>query len=155
MYKRAKQAFDQSLDFQEASRNEVVKLQRGEGDGVWLWKVIVQKSREEFQQDMVMVQKGDGGFLYATTDLAAIFHRVHVEKAQKVVYVTDAGQADHFKSVFAAARLGNLLHTPPPHTTPHTPGLLPGVSPSAAAGECELVHIPFGLVLGEDGKKIK
>lgn len=42
----------------------------------------------DFSQEMVMVQKGDGGFLYATTDLAAIYHRVYVEKAKKVVYVT-------------------------------------------------------------------
>lgn len=35
---------------QEASRQEVVHLQRGEGDGVCVWKVIVEKSREEFRQ---------------------------------------------------------------------------------------------------------
>jgi len=43
-----------------------------------------------------MVQKTDGGYNYATTDLAAMRHRVNVEKADRIVIVTDAGQAQHF-----------------------------------------------------------
>jgi arginyl-tRNA synthetase len=45
---------------------------------------------EGFQVPLI-VQKGDGGFGYASTDLAAIKHRVHTEKGDWVVYVTDAG----------------------------------------------------------------
>lgn len=45
-----------------------------------------------------------GGYGYASTDMAAIKQRVFDEKADWVIYVTDAGQADHFKLVFAAAR---------------------------------------------------
>jgi arginyl-tRNA synthetase len=81
----------------------------------------------------LLVRKSDGGYNYATTDLAAIRHRVlskDGEQAQRVLYVTDAGQAQHFEMVFSAA---NAAHWIPD-----------GVS---------LEHVPFGLVQGEDGKK--
>jgi len=80
----------------------------------------------------LIVQKSDGGYLYATTDLAALQHRRQVEKADRIIYVTDAGQAQHFEMVFKAAQLANMIPN--------------GV---------KLVHVPFGLVQGEDGKKIK
>jgi arginyl-tRNA synthetase len=81
----------------------------------------------------LIVQKSDGGFNYATTDLAAIRHRIEFgdgEKADRVLYVTDAGQAQHFDMVFAAAKKAGFVRN--------------GVS---------LEHVPFGLVQGEDGKK--
>ena len=84
----------------------------------------------------MLVRKSDGGFNYATTDLAAIRHRVSLtkddggEKADRVLYVTDAGQSQHFEMVFEAAKLAKLVPE--------------GVS---------LEHVPFGLVQGEDGKK--
>lgn len=71
--------------------------------------------------------------MYATTDLAALAHRANTEKAQRILYVTDAGQAQHFQMVFQAARKTNIVNP----------------------ADTELVHVPFGLVLGEDGKKIK
>ncbi len=80
----------------------------------------------------LIVQKSDGGFNYATTDLAAIRQRTIDEKAKRVIYITDAGQANHFAQVFQVA---NRAHWVPD-----------GV---------ELVHVPFGLVKGEDGKKLK
>ena len=52
----------------------------------------------------VIIQKGDEGYLYATTDLAAIQHRVSVERADRIIYVTDVRQAQHFEMVFAVAR---------------------------------------------------
>lgn len=45
----------------------------------------------------VMVQKSDGGFGYAATDLAAIRYRVNEVKADRIVYITDIGQELHFK----------------------------------------------------------
>lgn len=81
----------------------------------------------------MLVRKSDGGFNYATTDLAAIRHRTELEdgeKADRVLYVTDAGQSQHFEMVFAAARKAHFV---PDHVT--------------------LEHVPFGLVQGEDGKK--
>ena len=80
----------------------------------------------------LIVQKTDGGFNYATTDLAAIKYRVKEDKAQKIIYVTDAGQANHFAGVFQVAKKA---------------GILPE--------DVEVVHVPFGLVLGKDGKRLK
>lgn len=80
----------------------------------------------------LIVVKSDGGYMYSTTDLAAIVHRATVEGAERVLYVTDSGQALHFAQVFDAARRAGL------------------VGPAV-----ELTHVPFGLVLGEDGKKFK
>ena len=84
----------------------------------------------------VIVQKSDGGFNYATTDLAAIRYRFGAapegDGARRVIYVTDAGQANHFAGVFQVARRA---------------GWLP------EGGRLE--HVPFGLVQGEDGKKLK
>ena len=84
----------------------------------------------------VIVQKSDGGFNYATTDLAAIRYRFGAapegDGARRVIYVTDAGQANHFAGVFQVARRA---------------GWLPEDS--------RLEHVPFGLVQGEDGKKLK
>jgi arginyl-tRNA synthetase len=48
----------------------------------------------------LMVQKSDGGFGYAATDLAALRYRVNEVKANRIVYVTDVGQEFHFKQVF-------------------------------------------------------
>ena len=56
-----------------------------------------------------MVQKSDGGYGYATTDMAAIKQRLHDEKGDWIIYVTDAGQAEHFASIFA----GEACSLPP------------------------------------------
>lgn len=80
----------------------------------------------------LIVQKSDGGFNYATTDLAALKYRVKEDEADRIIYVTDSGQANHFAGVFQVARKA---------------GILPD--------EVEVVHVPFGLVLGKDGKRLK
>ena len=84
----------------------------------------------------VIVRKSDGGFNYATTDLAAIRYRFAVasqgDGARRVIYVTDAGQANHFAGVFQVAKRA--------HWIPE---------------DGRLEHVPFGLVQGEDGKKLK
>jgi arginyl-tRNA synthetase len=84
----------------------------------------------------LIVQKSDGGFNYATTDLAAIRYRFAAapagDGAGRVIYVTDAGQASHFAGVFQVARRAGWI-------------------PEGASVE----HVPFGLVQGEDGKKLK
>jgi arginyl-tRNA synthetase len=64
----------------------------------------------------LIVQKSDGGFGYASTDLAAVRHRVETEKAEWVIYVTDVGQAEHFEMVFATARKAGWLPTDPKAT---------------------------------------
>ncbi|WP_099238007.1 arginine--tRNA ligase [Synechococcus sp. BDU 130192] len=80
----------------------------------------------------LIVQKSDGGFNYATTDLAAIRYRIKEDQAKRIIYVTDSGQAGHFAQVFQVAERA---------------GFLPD--------DVEVVHVPFGLVQGEDGKKLK
>ncbi len=80
----------------------------------------------------VIVQKSDGAYLYATTDLAAIRYRVGEFKADKIIYVTDARQGLHFEMVFAVALKAGWVKP-----------------------ETELVHVTFGSVLGEDGKPLK
>jgi arginyl-tRNA synthetase len=84
----------------------------------------------------VIVQKRDGGFNYATTDLAAIRYRLAAppagDGARRLIYVTDAGQAAHFAGVFQVARRA---------------GWVPA--------DAQLEHVPFGLVQGDDGKKLK
>lgn len=80
----------------------------------------------------LIVRKSDGGFGYATTDLAAIRRRVREIHADRIIYVTDARQAGHFKQIFAAARKAGYL-------------------PDDVAAE----HVGYGMVLGEDGKPFK
>jgi len=80
----------------------------------------------------LIVKKTDGGYNYATTDLAAIRYRIQQDGANRVLYVTDAGQASHFAQVFQVARRA---------------GWIPD--------NVEVVHVPFGLVQGEGGKKLK
>ena len=79
-----------------------------------------------------MIQKSDGAYLYATTDLAAIRYRINELKADKIIYVTDARQKLHFEMLFATARMAKWV-----------------------SGDIELSHVMFGSVLGEDGAPLK
>lgn len=56
----------------------------------------------------IIVQKKDGGFLYASTDLAAIQYRQTTLKAARVLYVVDARQALHFQQIFALLGIETL-----------------------------------------------
>ena len=84
----------------------------------------------------LLIQKSDGGFLYATTDLAAVRFRTFELDGDLVVYVVDARQRDHFRDVFDAARLI-------------------GWNKTKDATESTLVHLGFGAVLGADKKPLK
>ncbi|MGW7256916.1 arginine--tRNA ligase [Streptomyces sp. NPDC054834] len=80
----------------------------------------------------LIVQKSDGGYGYAATDLSAIRDRVFNLKANTLLYVVDARQSLHFKMVFETARRANWL------------------------GEDVTAHqLAFGTVLGKDGKPFK
>lgn len=89
-------------------------------------------SNKEGQPLPLIVQKSDGGYNYATTDLAALRYRIFQDHAERIIYVTDAGQSNHFTQFFQVAKRAGWI----PETV-------------------ELVHVPFGLVLGEDNKKLK
>ncbi len=77
----------------------------------------------------VIVQKSDGGYLYSTTDLAAVRYRSGTLAADRSLYFTDARQALHFKQIFAVAERAGFTGD--------------GIS---------LEHRPFGAMLGRDGK---
>ncbi|MGD1809090.1 arginine--tRNA ligase [Dapis sp. BLCC M126] len=89
-------------------------------------------TNKEGERLPLIVQKSDGGYNYATTDLAALVHRIEKEEATRLIYVTDAGQANHFSQVWQVAEKA---------------GWIPE--------NLEVIHVSFGLVLGEDGKKLK
>ena len=179
-YKAAKQRFDADEGFRERARRAVVALQSGEAWARDAWQTLRERSEAEFHEiydrldveitevgesfyqpllpdivaeleakDLITIDEGakcvfleghsiplivvkaDGGYNYATTDLAAVRHRVG-QGVDRIVYVVDHGQSQHFDMVFAVARKA---------------GWLPE--------DVEAVHVPFGLVLGEDGKRLR
>ncbi|XP_058971454.2 arginine--tRNA ligase, cytoplasmic-like [Pocillopora verrucosa] len=79
------------------------------------------------------VVKSDGGFTYDTSDMAALQQRVRDENGDWLIYVTDAGQGDHFKLIFGASREAGI----------YDPKVI------------RVDHVGFGVVLGEDKKKFK
>ncbi|MGW6498335.1 arginine--tRNA ligase [Nonomuraea angiospora] len=80
----------------------------------------------------LIIRKSDGGYGYATTDMAAIRYRVHDLKAERILYVVGNEQALHFRMVFAAARLAGWL-------------------PDSVSAE----HVQIGMMLGKDGRRFK
>jgi arginyl-tRNA synthetase len=83
----------------------------------------------ELKKSPLIVQKKDGAYLYATTDIATLLYRRDQLHADRAIYVVDARQALHFKQLFELAkRLGLQL---------------------------QLQHVSFGSVLGKDGKPLK
>ena len=80
----------------------------------------------------VIVQKGDGGYLYATTDLAALRYRAQILQAKRISYVVDARQAGHFKQVFRVAKES---------------GFVPE--------DVKLEHVGFGTMMDKSGKPFK
>jgi arginyl-tRNA synthetase len=86
----------------------------------------------EGSETPLIIQKSDGGFLYATTDLAALQYRVQELGAQRICYVVDARQAGHFKQVFDAARRAGFVDD-----------------------EVRLEHVSFGMMLDKSGRPFK
>ena len=80
----------------------------------------------------VLIQKQGGGYLYATTDLAALRYRAETLGAQRILYFIDARQSLHMQQVFTLARTAGLVSE--------------GVS---------LEHHAFGTMMGADGKPFK
>ena len=165
------------------AREELVKLQAGDPENLAIWKETVELSWREFQKlyDLLdirfderlgesayndalaplcatlerqgiattsegalciffpgiptledkpaIIRKSDGGFLYATTDLATIDYRIAHWHPEAIWYVVGSPQALHFQQIFAAAKMMSV--------------------------ECDLKHIAFGSILGEDRKIMK
>jgi len=80
----------------------------------------------------VIIKKSDGAYLYATTDLAAVRYRCNTLGADRVLYVVDARQSLHFQQVFAVAAAAGFIRP-----------------------DCQLEHIAYGTMMGEDGKPFK
>jgi len=77
-----------------------------------------------------IVQKTDGAFTYATTDLATIQYRRETLKADEMLYVVDNRQSEHFQQLFATATLWGM-------------------------NDARFQHVSFGTVMGKDGKPYK
>ena len=189
-YRQARVAFDASPEFQERSRQRVVKLQSGDPETLRLWQILVDQSLayfdevysklgvlltradvvgESFYNDMLpgvvetlraegilvesdgalcafpegwtnrdgtplplIVQKSDGGYGYATSDLAALRDRFGRIGADLALYVVGAPQSQHLAMCFAVANQAGWLPRPE-----------------------QAVHVPFGNVLGADRRMFK
>ncbi|MCB1109664.1 MAG: arginine--tRNA ligase [Chlamydiia bacterium] len=181
-YRASKKVFDADPEFKKRAQLQVVSLQGGEEDALQAWKKICEISRRGFSEiydfldvsltergesfynarlpqiveeyekarivevsdgakcvflegyDIPMIlQKSDGGFNYSSTDAAALAQRVREEKADRIIYVVDAGQQLHFQMVFKAAEKAGIYDPQ----------------------KVQVEHVPFGVVLGPDGKKFK
>jgi len=86
----------------------------------------------EGSETPLIIQKQDGGYLYATTDLAAIDYRVNELGAKRVCYVVDARQSEHFDLVFKVAKLSKIV-----------------------SDDVLLEHIAFGMMLDKNGRPFK
>lgn len=80
----------------------------------------------------VIIQKQGGGYLYATTDLAALRYRVNILQAKRIMYFIDARQSLHMQQVFTLARKAGFVDA-----------------------SVTLEHLAFGTMMGPDGKPFK
>lgn len=113
--------------YQELSANGLAT----ESDGAL---VVFHPEHPRYKDTPFMIRKSDGTSNYATTDLATVLYRQEEMKANRILYVTDARQKDHFEQLFLTTKKWFDQETYP------TPAL---------------EHITFGTILGEDGKAIK
>ncbi|CAG0889098.1 unnamed protein product [Cyprideis torosa] len=180
-YRESKKRFDSDAEFKKRAYAAVVALQSWEPSHIEAWKQIVSASEKEFaniyrrlqvqitnrgesfyqsrmnavveelkskkllEEDegrFVMfgrlpvpltVIKSDGGYTYDTSDMAAVKQRVEEERVTWIIYVTDAGQGDHFRTIFDCAEKAGWLDR----------------------SIVRVDHVPHGVVLGEDKKKLK
>lgn len=182
LYKASKKRFDEDEPFKERARKAVVALQGGDPSALALWEKICAISEEAYKEvyglldvrlatrgesyynaqlpqvvaDLekrglvtisegarcvfhegapipLMVQKSDGGYNYDTTDVAAMRHRIEEERADRIIVVTDAGQSLHFQLVYLTCVKAGYLDPK----------------------KVRFDHVPFGLVLGSDGKRFR
>jgi arginyl-tRNA synthetase len=183
LYREVTRLEETDESIKRTAREELVKLQAGDAENLAIWKQTVELSWREFEKlyDLLdirfderlgesayndalaplctelekrgiattsegalciffsdtptldgkpaIIRKSDGGFLYATTDLATIEYRIKRWNPDSIWYVVGAPQALHFQQIFAAAKMMGF--------------------------GCELKHIAFGSILGEDRKIMK
>jgi len=83
----------------------------------------------EWKDHPMIVRKKDGGFNYATTDIATVDYRMKQWNADEILYVVDARQADHFRQLFDISERRGV--------------------------KAKLEHVSFGTINGKDGKPLK
>ncbi len=139
MYERLDAHFDEWLG--ESAYNDmlpgVVSLleekglaREDQGAKVVFWKEVeAAPPKLKKQKAPFIVQKSDGAYNYATTDIATVLYRQKHLHCERALYVVDLRQAPHFEQVFALAKLLDV--------------------PTA------LEHVSFGTILGTDGKPLK
>lgn len=181
IYKASKKRFDEEPAFKERARSNVVNLQSGDAACRAIWTLLCDISRLEFQkvydllgvsleevgesfynsmiprtieeltregyvideEGMLIIKlphfeipliarKSDGGYGYDSTDLSAIRYRLLELQRDWLIYITDEGQGNHFRMCFDVARAI-------------------GWADSAT----RLDHVGFGVVCGDDGKRLK
>ena len=118
------------------ARLEAMQADRGDGfvevsDGALCLFMDGFKTRDGDPLPMI-VRKSDGGFNYATSDLATILHRVEQLKTDRIIYVVGIPQKQHFEMLFAAVRKANWVND-----------------------DVELKHLAFGSILAETGLPFK
>jgi len=89
-------------------------------------------ANKDGEPSVAIVQKSDGGFLYATSDLAALRYRQGELNAERILYFVDARQALHLQQVFTIARKAGFVKA-----------------------DTGLEHLAFGTMMGQDGKPFK
>ena len=126
---RPESAYNDELPDIVAALDDKNLLEHSDGARV----VFLEEMRDRNDQPMaVIIQKSDGGYLYATTDLAAARHRAQDLHADRILYFIDDRQKLHMRQVFAISRRADFV-----------------------SDNCSLEHHPFGKMLGDDGKPFK
>ena len=126
---RGESAYNDDLSVVVADLTKANLLQESQGAKCVFLESFKNKEGEPLP---VIIQKKDGGYLYATSDLAAIRYRQNALNADRALYFVDARQGLHFQQVFEVARLAGFVKE-----------------------STSLEHMPFGTVMGADGKPFK
>lgn len=126
---RAESAYNADLENVVADLQSQQLAVTSEGAQAVFLQELANKAGEP---SVAIVQKSDGGYLYATTDLAALRYRQHELKADRILYFVDARQALHLNQVFAIARKASFVKE-----------------------DTSLEHLAFGTMMGKDGKPFK
>jgi arginyl-tRNA synthetase len=111
----------------------------------------------QLKESPALIRKSDGGFNYATTDLATLAYRLETWQPDEIIYVTDGRQQLHFQQVFEAFRRWQAALSEGRVTrVPNSSGEKSlGLTELVPPKDVKLAHVWFGSILGEDGKPFK
>lgn len=113
--------------YQELTKHKIAEESQGA-------LVVFHPEHPRFNKQPFMIRKANGASNYATTDLATILYRVEELEAERIVYVVDSRQSDHFEQLFLTVeKWFKATGRPVP----------------------KMEHVSFGTILGKDGRAIK